>query len=414
MKNINKILLSLFVSTNIYALNLDEVVKISLDKNLDIKTSLYEYETSKESYNQSFSNFSPKVNLSYTYNSRDVVVAGDKKDSTASAIASLNLFNGFSDLAILNSTKYNKEAFQYYFNAKKLDVILNTKSAYLDLLNKKRDVATKEEAYKLFEKQYLDSKNKYEQGLMSKNDLLNIEVNMINAKQNLIQSKGNLDISKYELSSILGGFQINENALDDLNEQAISLNDFSEKMLENRSEYKASNLLVKSAKESSFGAKSAFMPKVDIFMSYNEYGDDATIGGGRTNLPDNQEVVNVTASWNIFNGTKDYSEVIKKNIAVKNALNNFEKLKLSLKLQFEKAKTNLGVATLNLDSSKVALEQAHENYKIVENRFKEGLSSTTELIDANYLLTLAKQNYNNAYYGKYLAVESIKRVLEIE
>ncbi|MEZ4694132.1 MAG: hypothetical protein R2837_09125 [Aliarcobacter sp.] len=38
-----------------------------------------------------------------------------------------------------------------------------------------------------------------------------------------------------------------------------------------------------------------------------------------------------------------------------------------------------------------------ENYEIVKNRFNEGISTTTDLTDANPL-TQAKQGYNRAYF----------------
>jgi outer membrane protein TolC len=70
------------------------------------------------------------------------------------------------------------------------------------------------------------------------------------------------------------------------------------------------------------------------------------------------------------------------------------------------------VAKANFETSKLALDQSKENYEIVKNRFKEGLSDNTDLIDANYLLSAAKQNYYKAYYDKYISIETLNRVLE--
>ena len=84
-----------------------------------------------------------------------------------------------------------------------------------------------------------------------------------------------------------------------------------------------------------------------------------------------------------------------------------------INLQFENAKSNLEVATDNLETSRLALLQAQENYEIVKNRFNEGISTTTDLTDANYLLTQAKQGYNRAYFDKYLAISTLDRIFEI-
>ena len=89
-----------------------------------------------------------------------------------------------------------------------------------------------------------------------------------------------------------------------------------------------------------------------------------------------------------------------------------EGLKLSIQLQYEKAVEEFDVSKLNYETAKVSLAQSEENYKIVNNRFKEGLSTTTDLINANYLLTSAKQSFDNAYYDRFLAKAALDRVFE--
>ena len=89
-----------------------------------------------------------------------------------------------------------------------------------------------------------------------------------------------------------------------------------------------------------------------------------------------------------------------------------EDLKLSIKLQYEQAIEEFDVSQLNFETAKVSLEQSNENYKIVNNRFKEGLSSSTDLINANFLLSSAKQSFDNAYYDRFLAKASLDRIFE--
>ena len=415
MKKISSLILSALLSSNLFAITLDEVLNISLQKNLDIATSDYEYKESKESYNQSKSSFLPKLDLSYSYNNRDEIITGSqiKEDSTGLAKISYNLFNGFSDISSLNSSKYLKDASRYYLKAMKQDILLDTKTAYLNYLNNKKSLKTVEESYKLFEKQYLDAKSQYEQGLISKNDLLKVEVNLLDSKQNVVSAKGNLRISKSLLSNILGGYDLSNESIEEISEIELRFDTLANQIFDNRSELKALELNLRSVKELSFGANSSFMPAVDASLGYYKYGDNESLNG-RANYPDTQEVINITASWNLYNGSYDASELKKKTIQVKKASIALEKTKLDIKLQYENALTNYDVSKLNYESSKLALKQAQENYKIVNDRFKEGLSDNTDLIDANYLLTQAKQKYSKSYYDKYLAIATIKRVLEIE
>ncbi|MFA9374718.1 MAG: TolC family protein, partial [Poseidonibacter sp.] len=88
------------------------------------------------------------------------------------------------------------------------------------------------------------------------------------------------------------------------------------------------------------------------------------------------------------------------------------KTNLDIKLQFENANSDLEVAIDNLQTAVLSLELALENYDIVKNRFSEGVSTSTDLSDANFLLTQARQNHNRAYFDKFLALSTLDRVVE--
>ena len=165
-----------------------------------------------------------------------------------------------------------------------------------------------------------------------------------------------------------------------------------------------------SIKELEKSAKSGYYPKVDASVSHNQYFDE--VSKKIENKEENQNVANVTATWNLYNGGYDSSltTIYKTKYLSSKAL--LEKTKLDIKLQYENAKSNYEVAIDNLETSKLALLQATENYSIVKNRFDEGISTSTDLTDANYLLTQAKQGFNRAYFDKYLAISTLDRIVE--
>ena len=165
-----------------------------------------------------------------------------------------------------------------------------------------------------------------------------------------------------------------------------------------------------SIKELEKSAKSGYYPKVDASVSHNQYFDE--VSKKIENKEENQNVANVTATWNLYNGGYDSSltTIYKTKYLSSKAL--LEKTKLDIKLQYENAKSNYEVAIDNLETSKLALLQAQENYSIVKNRFDEGISTSTDLTDANYLLTQAKHGFNRAYFDKYLAISTLDRIVE--
>ena len=414
MKKIKTIGFIALLSTNLFGLSLDEAINISLQKNLDIKASQYDYLSSKQDFKKAKSDFLPSLDLAYSYNNRNKLIGTQiKEDSTASATISYNLFNGLNDLNSFKSTESLKQMQKFYLSAKKEDIKLATKESYVAFLKAKKAYQTANEAYKLFNKQYEDAKVRYDQGLIPRNDLLSVEVNLLSAEQSLVSSKNQMKIAKDTLSNILGGYDLSKTTLYDLTDKNLDISFQKEIDFEKRSEVNALLLALKSAKLSKDASKANFMPKVDASYGYYKYGDDAGIGG-RDGYPSSQGIFNVSASWNLYDGKASVSELKKKKIAVQKAVNSLESLKLDIKLQHQNALSNLEITRLNLETSKKALKQAKLNYEIVNNRFKEGLSSSTDLIDANYLLTQAKSNYNLAFYDKFVAIATLKRVLEIK
>lgn len=418
MKKLKLITLSLaaFFAVNASALTLNEAVNIALENNFDIQSKNYDYLESKENIRANQASFIPKLDVNYGYLKRDQRSENELKEDAAASIAlSYNLFNGFKDLAFTEASKYLSESSKYSLNALKQDIVLNTKIAYIDYLHNKNSLETYNSAYKLFQEQYEDSKNRYEQGLIAKNDLLQVEVNMSSAKQNVVKAQGNLKVSKYRLSNILGGYDLDSESIENLDEQSLQISSFDEKLLENRSEIEALKMNLKSIQEYEKSAKAGYLPKVDASISHNKYFD----GFGTNKLDiagieDSQNIAKVNASWNLYNGGYDSAQTQIYKTKYLSASSLLNKTKLDIKLQYENAKIDLQVALDNIETSKLALLQAEENYSIEKNRFDEGIATSTDLTDANYLLTQAKQGYNRAYFDKYLAISTLDRIFEKE
>lgn len=276
-------------------------------------------------------------------------------------------------------------------------------------MDKRKNQKTYEVAYSLFSKQYEDSKNRYEQGLIAKNELLDVQVKMLDAKQNLTRANSDLQIAKYELSNILGGIDLEKESIEELNEKKITFQEYKLEFLENRSEIKALKMSIDSLNSQLNSTKGEFLPSIDASLSYNKYGDGPT---AKDVEPDDQKVAQVSLKWNLYNGGSKYSKMDINRLKVRQVKEQLEKTKLDIKLQYQIAKTDFEVSTENFESAKLALEQAKENYKIVSDKFDEGLVKSTDLTDANYLLTNAKQKYYKAYYDKFLSLAKLDRVFE--
>lgn len=412
-KKLSKSMLLLTLgSVQLFALNIDEAVNEALKNNYDLQSQTYIYEQSQHAVDKNRAAFLPKLDLSYEYNERDKTIGTQlKKETTASAVVSYNLFNGFSDFNTINSAKFLEKSSAFTLKAVTQDIILNTKQAYITYLNRKKQLNTYEEAFKLFDKQYVDAKIKYDQGLLARNDLLQVHVNLLDAKQNVISAKKNLKVAQLNLSNIIGGKDLNNEGIEELKLIDFNTVSYEKALLENRSEIEALKMSIQSYKSLASAQKGSFMPSVDTSFSMSKYGDNASLSSV-DGYPNHQETATISASWNLYNGGSNLAQM-KTYLAQKKELHaTLQKTILDINLQYEQALLEFDVAKQNFQTAKLGLEQAKENYSLVNNRFKEGLSSTTDLIDANYLLMQAKQRYYQSYYDKFLSVATLNRIVE--
>lgn len=395
-----------------YAIDLKQSIDIALNQNYDIKEQQYVKEEKNANNNAAFAPFLPSVDLAYSFERRDeTIVNQSKEDSVGSATVSYNLFNGFSDIFSLLSSNYVYKSSKYTYEATKQDIILQTKQAYITVLKQQKNLVTKEDALKLFNKQYEDARNKFDQGLIARNDLLEVEVQMLQAKQEVIRAKKELKVARLSLNNILSNALKTDEKLEELQYDELQYNTTKEDFINKRSEVAALKMLMESYNAQENSDAGAFLPSIDASLGYYEYGDDRHIDG-KEGYPENQEIAKVTASWNLFSGGKDVNTVIATHKKKKQVYAQLEKLKLQIQLQYEQALEELEVAKLNYQTAQVALEQAKINYTIVNNRFEQGVSKSSDLIDANFLLSQAKQNFYSAYYDKFLAVATLQRVME--
>lgn len=404
-----------FLATSVSALDLDGAVYIAIHKNHDLQAQYADYSESLQNIKLNDSNNRPKLDLSYGYNQRNKVNVGqqNKKDGTLSAIVSYNLFNGFKDISNKQSSEFLSKSSKYTLRALQHDISLNTKKAYINTLDKQNALETYESEYKLFNKQYIDAQNRYDQGLMARNDLLQVQVNMSNAKQNVVRAKADVKISKLELSNILGGYDLTNEKLEKLKESGLSILDYDIKMLDTRSEVQALKMNLESLRKQQKATKASYYPKLDASLTHNRFYDDLGFDEVDSGI-DNQNVASLNATWNLYNGGKDKTQVSIFKTQMAKLKVQIAKTTLDIKLQYENAKSDLEVSNDNYKTASLALKQAIENYNIVNNRFGEGISTSTDLTDANFLLTSAKQRYSRAHFDKYLSIATLNRVMEIK
>ena len=413
-----KTILSTLVAVSLFsvtasALSINEAVETALVNNNILKEQVFKIKEYDENVAGAQTAYNPNFDVDYSYDTKSSQLSTQTKhDSTFNATLSYNLFNGFSDKYSVLSAKKSLLSIQYTYEVAKQDITLKTKVDFINYLKNRRNTIVQQNAVKLFQKQYDDSKNFYEQGVrVALNNLLEVEIELLQAKQRLFKSKSAQKISKEQLFNTMGLYS--DEIIDEVeivkNENI--LDNFNEKDLINRNEIKALNMYKDSLLNNKKSIKGNYYPKVDASLKHKRYGDSLNLNE-KDGAYDPQNIGAITVSWNLYNGGKDESDMITYRHKMSQVTAKIADLKLKIDFQYSNAKEEYLLTSQNLKISTKALEQSRVNYEIVDNRFKEGVSTSKDLIDANYLLTQAQENYYSAYYDKILAKATLERIFE--
>jgi outer membrane protein TolC len=85
-------------------------------------------------------------------------------------------------------------------------------------------------------------------------------------------------------------------------------------------------------------------------------------------------------SWDIFDGYKTIGKSQKAKADFEKAVVETEQYKKQSQLELNKTNRQLLDAENKVNLSKLAFEQSQESYRILQNRFTQGLEKTTDLL----------------------------------
>lgn len=149
-----------------------------------------------------------------------------------------------------------------------------------------------------------------------------------------------------------------------------------------------------------------FLPTVGLSIGYNYYGNIklnsmVDVGGGML-MPYSQEFRDgiamglLSVKIPLFHWGEGMKKVKKARLAVENANLDLINTSRLLELEARQAAANLSDGWNLITSSEVALEQATENLRVMQNRYNENMAPLTDLLDAQNQWHQSRSNHIEA------------------
>ena len=391
-------------------LTMEESIRIALERGLSVKSAEEEIKAREFEERSSRADLFPKLSTSYSYTRLDEETVNNAKyvfDSREfspleeysyefNITGTQPLFTGWAlttsrELASLgvDTAKVQKEITVQ-------DLIFDVKGTYFEILKAKKLENVAREAVEQLKAHLRVSQAFYDEGIIAKNDLLETEVQMAEARQDLIRATNRVEIAGSVFNKLLRRRLSKKILIKDILDYhpvRLTLDQCMERAELNRAEIKEVSLNIVSAEKGVEFSKSSYYPSVSLIGNYQRQTATEQYIGKRD--PDNWTIT-LEAEWNFWEWGKTKHEVASARAKVAKAKYLLNEIKDNIQLEVKEAYLYLREAEKNIHVAKTAVVQAEENFRMNEERYKQQVATSTDVLDAQTLLTRARANYFNA------------------
>jgi len=409
MKKIFLSSLLLFSMLNAETLTLRESIDTTLQNYPDVKSLQMKMKQSKLSHRSATADYLPQVNLSGQYNVTQTYVfpvngAFHTQDDTGWN-AGVNLKQKVWDFSKTTSkiaaSKKDEDISKLSLMDFKALLAYKVKSLYKLMVVQREAVNVRKKDLEAKKAYYAQAEALVKQGLKTTADASRFLSAVYNAEDTLGVAQASFDKARNSLSLYMDRkidenvtlensiLQENFNANKDVEKEVLNSN-YSLK-IENKNIEK-NILLHKSAKAEHYGSIDA-VASYTHFDTLNTY--DATNAGVVLNIP-------------LYSGGRVSAEAQKVEIAAQISKEQKHSRELALKEELGNLLLDIKRYNKTIAAKKAQLDSALETKKVLDGRYKEGLATYIEVLDATTQVLNAKLSLLEAYYLRALSIDRIQ------
>jgi len=409
-------------------LTLQDSIDMALKRNVTVHSAREGVKASEAKKNEAFAGFLPRFSTSYSYSRLNeppqvkLSISGYQPIQTGTEdnynwFVELRqpIFTGGRILSTYQTSRIGLDISRVEELSTIQNIVLETTAAYFNILKAEKLLAVAKQSVEQRTAQRDLAQNYFDVGLIPKNDLLTAEVELANGTQMLVRAENGLEIARAKFNTVLRR---------DINEP-VTLEDILkyepyEKTLEEcfriaagqRPEIKSSALKVEQAKKQVDLATSEFYPSVNLLGQYGRFGDEADLSGSLYQDPENWSVLAV-ASWDFWEwGKTKYNRDFYQS-RQQQAQDALIDVRDQVALDVKSAYLSMKDAEKRIRVTGKSIEQADENLRIYQERYRVQVSTSKDVLDAQTLLVRARADYYDALGDYQIALARLERSMGV-
>ena len=389
---LKKISIALFLFIGISAasaqkiLTLEEAKQMALEKNSQIRIAQKNVDAAKAARIGAKASMFPGIGASVTgfYFGKPIDAILPGYGASASLGINEGIYNGGKVKLGMAAAQKEVDMREEQKVLSTAEVLLNIEKAYwlIASLNEKLSLATKYEA--LLQAFIADLDNSFKAGVLYKNDVLRVQVQLNSAELNLLKIKDNLAVAKLSLAQMIGSNDGDNFSINDSVKGNYSLvDDNTADAVNNRPEI---NLLKKTLEQLDIQTelfRSDYRPSIGVSAN-----GVAAAGKKGINLSDhNSNFLGtyyglLSINIPIWDGGATKQRIKAQMFKVSAQQMQLEETKQLISIEIRQAYLQLNESARRISLSNTSLGQAEENLRLSNDRFKAGTIISKDVLEA--------------------------------
>ncbi|MGQ9818421.1 MAG: TolC family protein [Candidatus Kapaibacteriales bacterium] len=310
------------------------------------------------------------------------------------------LFTGFR---LENNYKINEKvlyAAREDYRSEVNNLIFNIKNAYWNIKIAEMMLQSTQENIRQLEAHLLDLENFQKNGLAIENDLLKVKVQIANLKVMKLDFENNIKLGKINLAILIGIPSDSEIEL--LSEIDTNIIDFEplEKLLQIANKNRPELQAVKYRKEASLVgislARSGWFPQINFFANYYFNRPNQRLMPAQDKFYGTWDI-GLQFSYNIWNWMTTKYQTQQAEETFQQTQLGEDQLREAINLEVTQNYFAFKKTVEKIELAKLSVRQAEENYRVTLGKFKQGLVTSSELLDAEVSLLNSKISMQTSY-----------------
>ncbi len=322
------------------------------------------------------------------------------------------LFTGFKLSSSSNIARYNSLAAKQDYNKDEQDVVYSIKSAYWNLYLAGNVKQAVDENVQEVKAHLQDIQNFFKQGLATRNEVLKVEVQLSQSQLSQIDAQNAVDLAVVNLDNAIGlplttEVEVQKN-VDVESEDIAGLSQLIDMAIKNRPELKSMQYQIDASKSGITLAEADYYPQVSLSGEYVYAQPNQRILPTQNQFKGTWDV-SLGLSLKLWNWGATKDQTTQAEARYEQANDSFKTLKDAVTLDVTQSYFNMVKAKEKVFVTKQGVSQAEENYRVTDEKFKQGLTLNSELLDAEAALMQAKTNYAQAVVDYKLAQAQLEK-----